>query len=546
MESLGLVNAGPSPAETAAPASLQLHVLNVVASSRRVWFRGQMAGLPEPTAKPRRWWPRHQAEPEPAPLSAHLETHVGGQILQTNVPVGPDGLLEATFTADLPPTRRGWRVARNQVSVAGQMLEACTVLAAPAADAAGITLVLLPPGATRGSADDLAMLRSAALAAQLQQLSRQTGSQALYYLAWASHRAEILPADLALTIASLGWPAGTLILLPGADSTEATLASALDRLRWLFAGLLPLHLLNLDTAARNLASALKPAEDRADVSVIAPAGGSNGHTESGVLPRARGLRLARGGLRTRYPLVFCHGMLACTMLRMQLAKNCNYFAVMDELLQERGFQALFPVVAPTGGVAARAAELREQIRSWTDEPVNIVAHSMGGLDARWMIAHLGMAERVKSLTMISTPNHGSYLADWFLANYHRRVPLLLALEAVGVNVDGFRDCRPAACVAFNAATPDQPGVRYFSYDADVPQVKVSPMLRRGWSLLQRVEGPNDGLVAAASARWGEHLGTVHADHFAQTPDGLFLRPAETFDSAAFFLRLIEDLGRRGF
>jgi triacylglycerol lipase len=171
---------------------------------------------------------------------------------------------------------------------------------------------------------------------------------------------------------------------------------------------------------------------------------------------------------------------------------------------------------------------------------------MGGLDARWMITHLGMADRVKSLTMISTPNRGSYLADWFLANYRRRVPLLLALEAMGVNVDGFGDCRPVICSSFNAATPDQPAVKYFSYDADVPQVKVSPMLRRGWALLQRVEGPNDGLVAAASARWGEHLGTLHADHFAQTPDGLFIRSAETFDSAAFFLRLIEDLGRRGF
>jgi triacylglycerol lipase len=548
MNPLGLVTTGPSPAEPAAPAQLQLHILNVVASRRRVWFRGQIIGLPEPAAKPKRWWPRRQAEPEPPPLIVRLETHVGGQVLQADVPVGPDGLLEATFTADLPPTRRGWRVARNQVTLDQQTLEACTVVATPPADAAGVTLVLLPAGMTFGSPDELAKLRSPSLTAQLHELAGGPHGQALCYLAAVPHQSELLPADLALAIASLGWPTGTLILLPGDEGLESALPQALDRLRWLFAGLLPLQLLNLDPTAGDVTALLQPVEDRAAVSLVAPPVNGNGASEwvSRRDRRTGVLRLARGGLQTRYPLVFCHGMLACTMLRMQLSKNCNYFAVMEDVLRQRGFHALFPVVTPTGGVAARAAELREQIRSWTDEPVNIIAHSMGGLDARWMITHLGMADRVKSLTMISTPNRGSYLADWFLANYRRRVPLLLALEAMGVNVDGFGDCRPAICSSFNTATPDQPGVKYFSYDADVPQVRVSPMLRRGWSLLQREEGPNDGLVAAASARWGEHLGTLHADHFAQTPDGLFVRPAETFDSAAFFLRLIEDLGRRGF
>jgi hypothetical protein len=58
-----------------------------------------------------------------------------------------------------------------------------------------------------------------------------------------------------------------------------------------------------------------------------------------------------------------------------------------------------------------------------------------------------MAGQVKSLTTIATPHRGSYVADWFQANYRRRVPLLLALEALGVNVDGFRDCQLAACRA---------------------------------------------------------------------------------------------------
>jgi triacylglycerol lipase len=91
-----------------------------------------------------------------------------------------------------------------------------------------------------------------------------------------------------------------------------------------------------------------------------------------------------------------------------------------------------------------------------------------------------------------------------------------------------------------------PGVKYFSYGGEVPASRLSPLLRRGWNILKSVQGPNDGMVAVSSARWGEYLGTIQADHFAQTPDAVFLRPGEDFDSLGFFSRLVEDLARRGF
>jgi triacylglycerol lipase len=197
-------------------------------------------------------------------------------------------------------------------------------------------------------------------------------------------------------------------------------------------------------------------------------------------------------------------------------------------------------------VASRAAQLREQIRKWTDEPINIVAHSMGGLDARYMITHLDMAEQVRSLTTIATPHRGTYLVEWFLANYRTRVPILRAFEAAGISLDGFHDCQRTTCREFNAATPDIPEVKYFSYGGRVPSSHVTPPLRRAWSLLYSVEGPNDGMVSEASAHWGEYIGTVHADHFAQTPDMLFVRPGEDFDAPGFYCRVLEDLARRGF
>jgi triacylglycerol lipase len=207
---------------------------------------------------------------------------------------------------------------------------------------------------------------------------------------------------------------------------------------------------------------------------------------------------------------------------------------------------LFPQVSPTSGVVERAAQLREQILRWTDEPVNLIAHSMGGLDARYMITHLGMDGHVASLTTVSTPHHGTGLSDWFIDNFRNRVPLLLSLQALGVNVDGFRDCCLAACRDFNARTPDVPNVRYYSYGGAVDLWQMSPALRRAWNLLTPREGPNDGMVSVASAHWGEYLGTLRADHYAQTPDATFVRPGENWDSLGFFSRLVEDLARRGF
>lgn len=68
-----------------------------------------------------------------------------------------------------------------------------------------------------------------------------------------------------------------------------------------------------------------------------------------------------------------------------------------------------------GSVEAHAAELNNIVNGILhdtgSEKVNIVAHSKGGLDARWYIAHSGI-DKVANLIMIGTPNSGSPAAVW--------------------------------------------------------------------------------------------------------------------------------------
>jgi triacylglycerol lipase len=537
MSALGLVPSGvPDPSTKAAdlcpptpPAALQLSFEDALASRRRLWVRGRLRGLdvPTPPTNGRHWWaPWHKAEPPP-PAQLHLTTKISGTVLETTVPLQADGRFEALLEAELPVARRGWRLARCRATVEGQSAEACSLVLAPAAGTGDARAVLIPPEFSY-DADGLRRLASSEFAERITRQLRGTDAGApVFYVACVPPDADNRQAELALAATALGWPAGAFVLLPAAgDEQPHALEFGIERLHWLFEGSRQVKVLSAGDPVRGngdgVACGCRP------------------------VPAVHYRRPSRAGLLPRSPVVFCHGMLACSLIKMSLPADSNCFSPLREFLNGRGFRVLYPQVPPTSGVVERAASLREQILRWTDEPVNVIAHSMGGLDARYMITHLGMAERVRSLTTVSTPHRGTYLAEWFRDNFRHRVPLLLALEALGVNVDGFRDCVPAACAVLNAQTPDMPGVTYFSYGGSVPASRVSPVLRRAWNILAPVEGPNDGMVSMASARWGQYLGTVGADHFAQTPDGVFLRPGEDFDALGFCTRLVEDLAHRGF
>lgn len=539
MSALGLVStaAGKSTQPATASAAIQIHLEDVLASARRLWLRGRTSGLvPEATAlETQRWWQRWRQKPVAPPVlpTLHLVTKIAGNTLEKEVSVGSDGRFEVQWEVPLPPARRGWHLARNRFTLGERQFDICNLVLTPPENTASAVVVVIPPSATRESGKLHTLAKSAfarALSSRLHEWQTAAkGWQHIYYLACVPPDGEHRGAEMALATTALGWPHGTFVLLPvEGGNPQATLQRGLGRLRWLFEGEMALHVFGEEAAAAS------PVTDPARRWLRS-------------LVRARNCaRPARACLVPRHPVVFCHGMLAFSMLKMSIPEDSNCFAPMRNMLHQRGFRVLFPQVSPTSGVSERAAQLQEQIMSWTDEPVNIVAHSMGGLDARYLITHLDMAPSVRTLTTISTPHRGTYLAEWFLENFHKRVPLLLALESFGVNVDGFRACRPSACAAFNATTPDHPDVRYFSYGATVPVSRVSPILRRAWNILRVAEGDNDGMVSTASAHWGQYLGTINADHFAQTPDLVFVRPGEDFDVLGFYTRLLEDLARRGF
>ena len=86
------------------------------------------------------------------------------------------------------------------------------------------------------------------------------------------------------------------------------------------------------------------------------------------------------------------------------------------------------------------------------------------------------------------------------------------MEAAGLETAAFQQLtRQYMAERFNPATPDLPGVRYFSYGASLGSHPgwLSPFRKPHAIMLAREDGAlNDGLVSVPSAQWGEYRGTL--------------------------------------
>jgi triacylglycerol lipase len=165
-------------------------------------------------------------------------------------------------------------------------------------------------------------------------------------------------------------------------------------------------------------------------------------------------------------------------------------------------------------VAKRAARLGEQItRAFGDEPVHLIAHSMGGLDARRLLADPQGYRRVLSLTTIGTPHLGSALADFAKLRVGRVYDLLAAMR---IDPQGCLDVTRSAARRFHDQNPLPSEVRCFCVAGDPRPDAICWPLRRLHAMLGELEGPNDGLVSVEAAHaFGTPLPIWPADHLRQ-------------------------------
>ncbi|MCB0718760.1 MAG: lipase [Bacteroidetes bacterium] len=262
-------------------------------------------------------------------------------------------------------------------------------------------------------------------------------------------------------------------------------------------------------------------------------------------------------IRVRYPVVMMHGLGAVAGIR-----RGGHLRDAAAFLRTRGVWSYAPNVSPYNTVESRCAIWLDRLSHVFEETgadkVNLVAHSMGGLDARHLIASMGLHSRVASLTTIATPHRGSAPANFILEQPDRVRKLITDFAnwigtqiAPGSDADfkqAVIELTPDNIVnTFNPATPDHPDVKYWSYGGMAGRGTdwaVNPFLRIFNGYLYEREGPNDGMVSVQSSRWGEYLGDIQADHAQQV--GFTFPGSSSFEQTAFFASVAERLSRSGF
>jgi len=206
-------------------------------------------------------------------------------------------------------------------------------------------------------------------------------------------------------------------------------------------------------------------------------------------------------------IVLLHGLFG-----MSRALGRDYFIGVKDLYTQAGFRVLAPNLPAASHINVQAKALAATL---ADEqgPIHLVAHSMGGLYARHYITHLAGHEKVRSLTSLSTPHRGSPIADYICQSISifRLFP-------------GVHDLTTTSLKQFNAHTPDIPQVQYRSYSASRPIHEIPWYIHDLSNIVSQHEGANDSEVSIASAQWGEHVATLHADHFELIGQNFWFNP----------------------
>ena len=304
-------------------------------------------------------------------------------------------------------------------------------------------------------------------------------------------------------------------------------------------------------------SDLDPTQHPIDA-MYSPAGDAGGEEDGGGVADAEVLRdghlceidietcpLHSATGETRSPIVLVHGFMG-----WGAHPWLDYFFGISSELSDLGYAVFTAQLSPVQSTVLRANELLESIESMVrcscTGKVNLVAHSQGGLDSRYIVDVLGADNLVESITTIASPHHGFELADAAMENRGQGLEFVSSLVAIlatlgldaPLNEQNLRATLSSMTIAnrteYNDTYPPHQAVPVYSIAGftgwlterpDFCERGLWPSPRRGdvvepalWSsylLLGGSSTPNDGVVPTESCIWDQFLGCVAADHWDQ-------------------------------
>lgn len=220
-------------------------------------------------------------------------------------------------------------------------------------------------------------------------------------------------------------------------------------------------------------------------------------------------------------IILVHGILGIGAdlfpgLKLPVGPFADYFNGVAAHLRKSGINVIAPTVPPLQSIEDRGEELARQLQNALPPGrIDIIAHSMGGLDARYLLhRHPAIAARVTSLTTIGTPHRGSAVAD--IVHSAAGGVTDLAPPILMKQIAALTDLTTKQATAFNAQRPDVASVRYMNI-AGVASDSDQQILLRLAARIGALAGPNDGVVLRSSALYHKHthLPDWPIDHFGE-------------------------------
>lgn len=261
-------------------------------------------------------------------------------------------------------------------------------------------------------------------------------------------------------------------------------------------------------------------------------------------------------------IVLAHGFLGFSEI-----STIRYFNGVRERLESvfgPSIKVLVPQVGAVAGIEERGGQLGEQIVAATEngsldpkDKVHIIAHSMGGLDARFMISEniKGLAPCLGSLTMIGTPHQGSEIADLICGAVDIKIVMKLQkelihygiinmemIEALASKFGGLRDLTTKRAEKFNEKYSNERGIPFY-YIAGAgrkvgkPTCLLLAIPHRCIEILSDCK-VNDGLVSVASATRGKAATSWPADHADEIGYNFDLGPV-SFDYLGEYCKIVK-------
>ncbi len=258
--------------------------------------------------------------------------------------------------------------------------------------------------------------------------------------------------------------------------------------------------------------------------------------------------------QTKYPILLVHGVF------FRDNRYFNYWGRIPRELESNGATCFYGNHQSARAVKDSAGELAARIRQIVEETgcekVNILAHSKGGLDCRYAIAHCGIAPQVASLTTVNTPHRGCVFAEWLLGKVPETFQKKIAdsynraAKWLGDTAPDFMaavtDLRADTCRKFDSATPIPEGIYCQSIGSVMQHAHSGQFpLNLSHNFVKSFDGKNDGLVGIDSFEWSSHYtlidlpikrGVSHADIIDLTRENL-----KGFDVREFYVSLVHEL-----